>query len=197
MNLNDYYLHATGGYLGMDNEDNIIIEILKSGKILTPESRNQRSLTLSYDNEICLCDPRKNTEKIEYSSFVLYPMCGPTLVLDREIEVYTPDFNADYTKGSTDLYDEVRCKGDISLSHLKFITFPIFDSLTKTPKKNTAISSPAKLEYLNIFEENIKIIENDFSFVPVKDIYTGKTITAGEVRQKLKTLMHDFIKDPT
>ena len=30
MNLDDYYLHATGGYLGMDNEYNVIIEILKS-----------------------------------------------------------------------------------------------------------------------------------------------------------------------
>ena len=179
MDLDNYYLHATGGFKGEYNKRNRIIDILQDNKINT--KFYQKNYQFSPNKEICLCDPsiKENTEDIaltsSFKSFVLY---SPTLVFTKDIDVFTPIFGID--KGMADMYDEVRHKGNLSLEHLEFITFPIWPTHVKV-----AMSRASRVDDLRIFKENIEVIESNYN-IPIRNIYTGKKIDSSDVERTIK-----------
>lgn len=185
LNLEPYYLHATGGMFGCENEENAIIDILRSHTIKTNESlKEENKYALQNDDDVCLCDMAKTDPHIEKitSSFITYVLYSPTLVLSRNIEVYQPELMeiTEPIKGTTNLYDEVRHQGDISLDHLQFITFPIFWQQDR--------ATDQKIENLEIFKENMEVLEHEFREIPVKDIFTGKILTTKQVESQIKKI---------
>ncbi len=180
LNLGSYYLHATGGIFGCENEENAIVDILKSHTIKTNESLGKGNIyALQHDDDICLCDMTKEDPHIGNltSSFLTYALYSPTLVLSRDLKVYQPKLMevTEPIKGTTNLYDEVRHQGDISLEHLQFITFPVFWNQNK-------------IQNLEIFKENIRVLEQEFKEVPIKDIFTGKTLTTEQLEKQIKKI---------
>lgn len=185
MNLENYYIHATGGFWGTKNDQNKIIDILKDGKIkFTGVNKNHNE---SPDHLICLCDTTKpvlykNKEDKYLSSFEQFVLYSPSLILSRNFEVMVPKYQeAEDQKEVADCYDEVRCDKEISLEHLKFITFPLF-----LEDREKALSNRDKLANLNIFKENISIILENFKTIPVKNIYTGKDITIEDIDRQIE-----------
>lgn len=162
MDLSNYYLHATGGHDGFKNKDNIIIKILKEGKI-NPSEENQ-NYSCSPENKVCLIDPRRchdNNIGRLVPAFYQFALSGPTIALSRNISVES------YPKIHI---DEVRHTGEISIDKIQLITFPFYwDS--------AVYNSKHKIHELQIFRKNIEILSKDFSMLPLKEIYTGKDIT--------------------
>ncbi len=195
MNLDNYYLHATGSYEGVYNGLDDILLVLKEGKLLTRIDRQiSTNLGLNNDNELCFCDPskKKNNESL-VSSFSRYIERSPALVFPKSFEVFTPKQinpeDCQDQKGTTDLYDEVRHIGSISLENLKFVTFPIWpiDYIPEYDDEDLEeFDNQSKLKQLNIFFDNIAIIESEFKTVKMKDIYTGIDLNTSYVKEKIK-----------
>lgn len=169
MNLDNYYLHATGGYYGQYNSKNRIIQILEDESIKPGIEKNYG---MSPINKVCLCDPSLyqkviTTANFSFDSFVLY---SPTIVLSRNLSVLPSNMHA----------DEVRHFGNISIENFKFITFPLWPEDTRLKKDFNVV------ENLKIFKSNILTITKDFNTIPIKDIYTGKNITADEVERQIE-----------
>ncbi len=185
LDLKDYYLHATGGFKGCNNDRNAIIKIVREKEILSKKELGSYSTKLQMDDEICLCDPSIKKEKYFSSFFEYYPLYSPILVLDRKIKVYKPQLAFFPETGQTNLYDEVRCKTKIDIEHVQFITFPIYDVEHLDQLHidfNTVISN------LCVFKENVKLLKKAFSIYPLKDIYTGKDIDESYIEEKQKRL---------
>lgn len=194
MNLDNYYLHATGSYEGNYNGLDDILLVLKDKKLLTRADRQIRvDLAMNHDNELCFCDPsKKKKNESLISSFSRYIERSPALVLPKNFEVFTPQqFSLDDCcdkRGVTDLYDEVRHIGSISLENLEFVTFPIWpiDYIPDYDDKELkSFDNQSKLRHLNIFLDNIKAIEKDFKTVKMKDIYTGIDLDSSYVKEQI------------
>lgn len=189
MNLDNYYLYATEGFRGDTRNKHNILSILKDKEIKTRESLGLVKKVYNRNNEICLCDvtlSQDKKENIEYTSafeeFVLY---GPTLVLSKNIKVYQPQLLE--TKKAkfpnTDMYDEVRHIGNISLENLEFIVYPIYrQQFSNTIGYGKILHS----EYLKYFYEELKVIKKMQKKIIVKDIYTGENITPSDVKLFMK-----------
>lgn len=188
MNLDNYYIYATGGYYGKVIYRHGILNIMKDGEIKTRESLDYDGRGYNRNDEICLCDVTLNQEKkgkIEYeSAFESFVLKGPSLVLSKKIEVYQPQLlekkQAKFTH--TDMYDEVRHIGNISLDYLEFITYPI-----KVPTKEMNSSEKIiRLENLKYFSKELAIIRRKHKNILIKDIYTGENITSKDVKLLIK-----------
>lgn len=186
MNLDNYYLHATGHYEGKANRANNIIDILYGNYILP---------SCSFD-EICLCDTTKKQKSIHgiqlKSAFIHYVEKSPTLCLNRQIKVFTPRraITPNYDKKITDLYDEVRTKKPISLDHLELITFPIWPVHYNLQYDENiifwGIDNSWKIKNLNIFRKNIELIKKEFSMIQVKDLYSGEDLTLDFIDERIE-----------
>lgn len=186
MELKNYYLHATGGYKGLKNDENKIIQILDAGKVKsTEETKNYHK---SPKNKVCLCDP---TKPIVYdpiyhvellSSFKGFVLCSPSLVFSRNLQVETPEYKL-YTfyENESDMYDEVRYNGELSLEQLEFITFPLWP----IHKLTVELTNSTKLRYLEMFKQNLQVISKQYQ-IETKDIYTGNTITVDDIDKHIK-----------
>ena len=183
MNLDDYYLHATGGGYGIANDKCRILDILEEGKI---KAKCDKNYSQSPNTKICLCDTTKPELSIDsialFSSFKIFVCYSPSLVLNRNLQVETPIYCREILFDSeqerkADMYDEVRVDNEISLDHLEFITFPIWTN--KSPNKET-------IKQLNIFKQNIDVISKEYKKIPIKDLYTGKDITTDDVDRQIE-----------
>lgn len=188
INLNNYYIHATGGYRGDFNSENTIIDILRDGKIKANGIR--KNYELSPMNQVCLCDttrPLVDGKELlsAYDDFVLY---SPCLLFSKDLDVKIPEYdvydsNRCWDLNKADMYDEVRYDGDLSLEKLQLITFPIKYEKKLCPAEQTELYF--FIEELNIYKENIKIIEKDYKTIPIKDIYTSKNITTDDLNRQI------------
>ena len=180
INLDNYYLHATGGFHGNKNSAYALIEILKTGKISTDDSII-RNYNISPKKEICLCDPRVKSPDIiptylsSFDHFVLY---SPTILLPRSIKIYQPYFSEE--NGETDMLDEVRCKEDITMDKFQGIVFPI----NREEVKQHEISK--EIKDLKIYRYCIEFLNQNYSELPKKDIFTGENVTVEMVNEKIK-----------
>ena len=188
MNLDNYYIHATGGILGQTNDENRIIKILEDGKILVNKNKGKnRNYINSPAEYVCLVDTRRHNpySKSRFlSAFDFFVLYSPCLLFSRDLEIHIPRLSHDKGKGDmvADMEAEVRYKGDLSLDKLQAITFPIhsaYEDLRIGGRTNT--SQDRKIRHLEIFKNKIEFIENNFSNIPVLDLYSGRTITSGEV----------------
>ena len=195
MDLENYYLHATGSYEGCYNQLDDILFVLKEGKLLTREDRKANSTEgLNLDNELCFCDPSKKSNNSDLiSSFSRYIERSPALAFPKDFSVFTPKhYNRKkhfFGRVTTDLYDEVRHEGSISLDNLQFITFPIWpiDYIPDYDDKQLrSFDNQSKLKHLNIFFDNIVVIEKEFKTVKMKDIYTGIDLDSSYVKEQIK-----------
>lgn len=193
MNLDNYYMHSTGSYEGFNNNKNWVIDILNCQSIHP----------LFFHNKVCLCDTTKEEIILDgvklKSAFIHYVEKSPTLCLNRNIKIFTPvlDVTVNYEKQITDLYDEVRHKGNISLEHLEMITFPIWplDYDLQFDKDLTSNMSVLwKLKNLNIFRDNIEMIKEEFSTIKVKDLYSGVDLTTDFIDERIKQFTKEIIK---
>lgn len=185
MNLDNYYIHATGGYKGDMNAENKIIDILREGKVTNTNKNYYKSPT----NKICLCDTTRpmvyidQSDKPIASSFKNFVLYAPSLVFSKNFPVEIPKYaHWTFSQDVSDCYDEVRYHGELSLDHLSFVTFPIWPINGLT----VYLSHERKIRNLEIFKENIEIIQKDFKTVPIKDIYTGKNITVEDVERQIE-----------
>ncbi len=190
MNLDNYYLHATGGILGGKLEKNYIMNILADGVIKTRKERGTTGKVYNYDDELCLWDPRIKLSGIKrllyFSSINNFIIEGPCLVLSRNINTFKPTTISCFQTrrlpraivGKTDIYDEVRHQGNISLEYLEFITFPI-----EKPKKIIIYR-----DELYIYKEEIKLLKESFPDIKIKDIFTGNDLTEESIDNKVKEL---------
>ncbi len=188
MNLDNYYIHATGGFWGTKNKENKIIDILRDGKIsVNSINKNHKE---SPDNQICFCDTTrpvlyKNKNNAYLSSFEHFVLYSPSLILSRDFDVIIPEYGdnneEEGKKGLADCYDEVRYDKDLSLEHLKFITFPL---LLEDRKK--VLSDENKMSNLKVFKKNILVISKEFKTIPIKDIYTGHDITVEDIEKQIE-----------
>lgn len=174
MNLNNYYLHATGGYIGIRNIQNKIIDILEDGKI-KPNILDKYEETPK--DIVCLCDIKKSCiGKIKFANSALrdFVLFSPTIVVDRGLEV-------DSTSGKH--IDEVQHIGEIPMDKFKFITFPI-----SSKGEKGIISYPCRdhIARLKIFKENISIIEERFPTIVMKDIFTGQNVNVKTVENEIE-----------
>ncbi len=183
MNLDNYYLHATGGYHGNKNNAHALIDIFKLGKISKDNTYNY-----NYDrspvNEICLCDPRIKSIPSYLSSFEHFVLYSPSILVSRDIEVYTPYFTEEETNDNSvsDMLDEVRCKSDIFMSNFKGIIFPI------ERKDFSSVNINDEISNLCIYRECIEFLENNYSMIPRYDTFTLEPITIEQINNKIKTL---------
>lgn len=194
MNLDNYYLHAIGGWLGYGYtkyyKSDKLINILREGK-LKADGQN-RNHSLSPINEICLCDPAKkirykeNGERVE-SAFEEFVLCSPSFVFSKDLDVYVPQFESaetrkDRTKAE---YDEVRYRGKLSLEKLEFIAYPLWEwyegMIGEADKRNKCLND------LSLCFQNLDILEKEFETIKVKDIFTGETVNKDLVRKKWAT----------
>lgn len=129
MNYHQYYYHGTSGFKGSHCALNRISNILRSEKIsLDCYSNAKDAKYVSHGKRIYLADLKKPMLPRLDSAFNLYITRGPSLVLDRNIEVIEPVYSYQYENQKhewTDLYDEVRAFEDISLNHLKMVALPM------------------------------------------------------------------------
>lgn len=196
MNLDNYYLHATGGYEGYDNHLNEILLVLRDKKLLTREDRQANiNFGCNNNNELCFCDPtKKNNSNLSLvSSFSRYIERSPALVFPKDLDIFVPKKCSEEdcwnNTGVTDLYDEVRHIGSISLEKIEFVTFPIWpiDYIPDYDDVHLNIfNTKSKLWHLNIFLDNIIEIEKDFKTIKMKDIYTGVALDSSYVKEQIK-----------
>ena len=190
MNLDKYYLHATDGIYGKHFERKRMINILEEKEIKTRNKRGQNAKVYNHDDELCLWDPKikfYGIKKLLFSSAInTFIIEGPCFVLSRNINTFKPEtipfFQARRCPtaivGKTDMYDEVRHQGDISLDHLEFITFPI-----EKPKKMRIYR-----DELLIYQKEISLIKRDFPDIKIKDIFTGNDLTEESIDNKINEL---------
>ena len=193
MNLDNYYLHATGGYRGNMNEENKIIDILREGKVTNTNKNYYKSPT----DKICLCDTTRPVVYIDQSdipiasSFENFVLYTPSLVFSRNFSVEIPEYaHWTFSPDISDCYDEVRYHGELSLEHLSFITFPIWP----VNRLTVQLSYKSKMKNLEIFKENIEVIQKKFHTVPIKDIYTGKNLTSEAIEKHMHLMKYPIEK---
>ena len=189
MNLDNYYLHATGGLLGRYNSNNSIVSILKDNKIKCKKDLGIMG-GLHKPDEICLINPaehRSDKEGME-SAFENFALYSPTLVFTKDFHVEKPPLIAtpELCSGDTNLYDEVRYKGELSLEKLEFITFPIWNP-NYVSTAQIIIEGNIYLRCLNIFKENISIIQNEYGY-SVKNIFNGEDIKLEDIDQSRNSI---------
>ncbi len=180
MNLDNYYIHATGGCWGEFNDHCNLLKILVDGKIRSTGITNNYKTSSKYKNHTYLCDPQKSKTPVgnhicSFDEFVLY---SPSLVFSRDLPVkYIGP-----SKNSNDEYDEVLYDGDLSLDKLQFITFPLW------PKKydDIMMTDEDKIKNLELFRDHLVILAHEFKTIKTKDIFTGKDITPKEVNAQIK-----------
>lgn len=188
LNLENYYLHSTGGNHGIYNKKDLILTILRHGAI-DPNFQGDNPI-------IYLSDPNKKeiiSEKKRLSScFQSYVEKSPTICLDRELEVYDPNYSYTYANSNdTFLYDEVRHKGQIGIDKFKLITFPIWPigyELVGGPYYGVMFNKYWKIENLEIFKNNLEILQRDFNTMRAKDLYTGIDLTTDFIDERIKEL---------
>lgn len=180
MSLDNYYMHATGGYQGKHNQESRIIDILKDGKIKHTQEQDY----------ICLCDPSKKEVLYDkdgfplLSSFFDFVLCSPSLVFNRNIKVIEPKYHLDKDKTEeyfADMYDEVRMYEDLPLTNLEFITFPLFEIVGG----NNLVMDEIIINQLEVFKDNIQVISKDFTTVPIKNIMTGSNINNEVIQEHI------------
>ena len=194
--LKDCYLYGTTEIWGTGLEKSAITNILKNGEIKTRESLGKESLnSCNNDNEICLIDLRKKRIKqIKcYSAFRLYALYGATLVLDRNIETFNPTITGNLSDetarmGFTDLYDEVRHSGDISLEHLQGILYPLSMYRLFVPN---IFSYESRM--VHMYEE-IEFIKENFPEIEIKDTFTRETIDIVKTKKKIDKIKNKVTK---
>ncbi len=185
MNLNKYYLYATGGYKGEVIYRHSILQIIEDHEIKTKEILDYVGKSYNRSDEICLCDVTLNQDKkgkIEYASaFENFVLKGSSLVLSRNLEVYQPQLlqTTKVKYPATDMYDEVRHIQDISLDGLEFITYPIY-------KGTDAYKYKFEIQKLEYFYKELVVIKRKYSHILVKDIYTEENITPKDVKLFIK-----------
>ena len=189
-NLKNYYIYGTSGLNGSRIMNSKIIEILRDGEIKTRESLGLSSAMCNYDNEICLVDPSikvKGFKRFKYlSAFESFAIRGPSIVLSRDIDnIYRPvirsrNYDSCKKEHSTDMLDEVRHVGNISLTNLEFITVPL-----KAPFK-LRLYNCDYIERLKDCLPLVKQIEEEFPKVKIRDIYTGIPVTNSEIIERIK-----------
>lgn len=122
LNLENCYLHSTGGNHGIYNKKNLILTIVRHGAI-DPNFQENPIIYLSDPNKKEIISEKKRLS----SCFKNYVEKSPTICLDRDLEVKEPNYTYTYRGGNdTFLYDEVRHKGKINIDKFKLITFPIW-----------------------------------------------------------------------
>lgn len=188
MNLDNYYLHATGGFRGNCNYKNKILKVLEDNKVkITEQNRNYQHSAM---NQISLCDTTRPITKGEisgnclFSSFKEFALYSPSLIFSKDIDVIIPkyeNFHIIRKKDYSDCYDEVRHIGELLLEELKFITFPLWPL-----EEKNAFSIKERIYNLTIFKENISVISEKYQTIAVKDIYTGNDITVNDVDRQIE-----------
>lgn len=137
LNVNEYYFHSmTGHYkLSLDTLDSI----LSSGYIKSVKEMDfDKTYGMHKPNEICLTEYTDAKVADTASAFDLFVSTSPTLILDKDIEVYKPIVlpsrvisNSILSSGNyTNIYDEVRCNSSIPTSHIMGVAFPLTELLT-------------------------------------------------------------------
>lgn len=186
MNLDNYYIHATGGFWGKYNCENHILTILADQKVKAQEiKKNYKGSPI---NQVCLCDPtRKDPMHINgkgslISSFEHFVLYSPSLLFSRDLEVVVPQYDLPGCGEVADMYDEVRYNGDLSLGKLEGIIYPLWPD----EQANYISIQNQKIYNLEIFKQEIFVIQNYFKNIPVKDVYTGKEITEEVVERKIR-----------
>ena len=184
LNLKNYYLYGTSGIDGMFIAEGNILKILREGKIKTRKSLDLHWYACNREDEICLVDPQIKVSKfnLNNSAFNMFVKQGPSLVLSRDIPgIYKPEVITNNPRqciqlNATNLLDEVRHKGNISLKYLEFITVPF------TAEHRHVEPSPDKLQSLLPI---ITSIEEEFPNIEIKDLYTGLPISSNKIKGKL------------
>lgn len=185
MNLDNYYIHATGGFWGKYNCENHILTILADQKVRSKEiKKNYKGSPI---NQVCLCDPtRKDVIHLDgkgtlISSFEHFVLYSPSLLFSRDLDVVIPQYDLPGCGEVADMYDEVRYNGDLSLEKLEGIIYPLWPDT-----QGSYICMKDKKTYnLEIFQQEIFVIRNHFKNIPVKDIFTGKDITEEDVKNQI------------
>lgn len=190
MNLDNCYIHATGGYRGIYNDQNKIIDILADGKIKINE------ITKNYDSsplgKVCLCDVRRlilRPKRVYTSSFYNFVCCSPALIFNRDLDVSIPQYvklpiEIEKDKENmSDMYDEVRYTGDLSLEKLKFITFPIW---TENEIEKLHLDIYRVTSSLHIFKNTFKYVMQNYTNISMKNLFTGEELKE-EHFDKIKT----------
>ena len=180
INLKNYYLHGTAGINGKYIKYHTILLILDDHKLATAKSMGfDKSVVFMKLDELCLCDrsikPKLFRKKSYLSSYEIFVSKSPTLVFNRSLEVYRPKLitlNEDETIGTTNMYDEVRHEGDISLDHLEFITYPI--------------SNENEIERLEIFRKQLLYIKKNHPGVQVFDLLSKKAVDVEFVESQMR-----------
>lgn len=191
MNRSKYYIHATGGYLGLYNSHKNILKILRSGEIKSFD-----------DKGVCLCDPTKSSHVTNdlKSSYKLFVMWGPAIFLNKNINVQEPTYgdNINSFTQETDLCDEVISYDNISLEKIEFITFPIPNDyfLKKVIFKDPYTGRLFIRDYikeLSTYKEIIENIKKKYPNIPIKNLYTGKYIDDCElIKARISILKKDL-----
>lgn len=178
MKLKDYYLHGTAGIYGKYYKLHTILLVLKDQELRTRKSMGDDAPNPFFNNdEICLCDPRIklnyfNKDKF-FSAYKVFIERAPSLVLRRDLEVFRPEIITKKDKeyiGSSNMYDEVRHKGNIPMSYLEAITYPI--------------STEEDTDKLDTFGDQILYIENRYPNIPLIDLSTGEPIDLETVKKR-------------
>lgn len=191
MKLDQYYIHATGGYKGINNDKNNIIKILHDGKIKADGI--EKNCEDSPKNCICLCDVTRPVIQgsagyslaSSYKDFVLY---SPSLLFSRDLEVQIPKYDNyhphNWDPNTADMYDEVQYFGELSLDKLQLITFPVKYSKELYPSHDSGLYF--FISDLMLYRDNIQSIEKDYNTIPIKDIYTGQIIHSSDIDQEIE-----------
>ena len=186
LNLKNYYIYGTSGMRGIFIAKGNVLEILREGKIKTRKSLSLHWDACNRENEICLVDPQIKVSKfnLSNSAFDMFVKQGLSLVLSRDIPgIYKPEVITNNPRqclqlNATNLLDEVRHKGDISLKYLEFITVPF------TVENRHVEPNSDKLQSLLPI---VNSIEEEFPDIEIKDLYTGLPISSNKIRGKLST----------
>ena len=106
MNLDNYYLHATGGVLGQYNSEQKILNILDDGKISVAKEKKYNQSPLQ---SVCLIDIRKHDPRSRSnfsSAFDLFALYSPCLLFSRDLVVNIPRISRN-SKGN-DLVSDIK-----------------------------------------------------------------------------------------
>lgn len=142
--VNQYYFHSI--IHGYEKSLETIESIIKDGYIKSPSSRGlEQRKSCCKSTEICLAEKIKNKDKKKYVSCMdIYLPRLTTFVIDKQVKktvkiirpriITTEEAFNNYGKfdNATNLCDELRAVGDISLEYVKGISVP-YNGLINDP----------------------------------------------------------------